>query len=55
MKLNGVIILSEQGEIFEDPDADKSVILILDMLSLKILVKEIFALLQKRFNKDDII
>ena len=48
MKLNGVITLSEQGEIVEDPDAVKSVILVLDILSLKILVKEIFTLQLKK-------
>ena len=41
MKLNGVILLTDQGEIVENPDAVESVILILDVLSLKILIKEI--------------
>ena len=36
MKLNGVILLTDQGEIVENPDAVESVILILDVLSLKI-------------------
>ena len=40
MKLNGVILLTDQGEIVENPDAVESVILILDVLSLKILIKE---------------
>ena len=39
MKLNGVILLTDQGEIVENPDAVESVILILDVLSLKILIK----------------
>ena len=38
MKLNGVILLTDQGEIVENPDAVESVILILDVLSLKILI-----------------
>ena len=48
MKLNGVILLTDQGEIVENPDAAESVILILDVLSLKILIKEIFTLQFKK-------
>ena len=48
MKLNGVILLTDQGEIVENPDAVESVILILDVLSLKILIKEIFTLQFKK-------
>ena len=48
MKLNGVITLSEQGEIVEDPHAVESVTLILDISSLKILIKEIFTFQLKK-------
>ena len=48
MKLNGVILLTDQGEIVENPDEVESVILILDVLSLKILIKEIFTLQFKK-------
>ena len=50
MKLNGVILLTDQGEIVENPDAVESVILILDVLSLKILIKEIFTLQFKKIR-----
>ena len=44
MKLNRVILLSTEGEIIKNLEDVESVILILDFLSLKILLKEIFTL-----------
>ena len=48
MKLNRVILLSTEGEIIKNLEDVESVILILDFLSLKILLKEIFTLQFKK-------
>ena len=48
MKISGVVILSEKGEIIDNLDEANSVVLIMDFFSLKILLKEIFSLQIKK-------
>ena len=48
MKISGVVILSEKGEIIDNLGEANSVVLIMDFFSLKILLKEIFSLQIKK-------
>ena len=48
MKISGVIILSEQGEIIENLEEVNSVVLIMDFFSLKSFFKGIFSLRIKK-------
>lgn len=48
MKVSGVIILSENGEVIDNLDDANSVVLIMDFFSFKILLKEIFSLQIKK-------
>ena len=43
MKISGVVILSEKGEVIDNLGEANSVVLIMDFFSLKILLKEIFS------------
>ena len=50
MKISGVIILSEQGEIIENLEEVNSVVLIMDFFSLKSFFKGIFSLRIKNYG-----